>query len=484
MKQTLKKLLALLCNVYMVILLVVLPLYTGGSYYLLGDRKYLLFRNVTGIMLVIFIIVTCVLLVVNREEPLPQLSLVDKCMLAYGGCAFLSAAFSKYQITAWLGYRDWYMGAVSQLLFVGIYFFVSRCYDTNKAVLYLGEAALFLVLLLAYLQRLDVDLLRLHKPFRENDWEVSHMLSTLGNINWFCSYLSVLLPLPLTGFLYARTKVKGRLLYLLSIFGLAMLWIQGSDIGLAVVFVILGMCFWKGVRKHHFFARGILLAAGMSGLLWGFGILAKLRNAKAFMPADAVAYEMVFGRGWGMAALLLLLLYFFFVGKPTLQKPIMKGFVLPLFVLVALGVLYGVVKVIPAMDYGNGRGMLWQLAIKGFREASFLQKWIGAGPDCYAHVLETTSVIKEGHWQGVVFANAHNEWLNQLVNLGIVGTGCYLGIFINSFKRYKGLLLGIMTLFTYVICSLVGFQQVMNAPYLFLILGLCENRLRKEERVI
>ena len=39
--------LEMLCNFYIVILAVVLPLYTGGSYWQLGDVKYRLFRNLS-----------------------------------------------------------------------------------------------------------------------------------------------------------------------------------------------------------------------------------------------------------------------------------------------------------------------------------------------------------------------------------------------------------------------------------------------------
>ena len=38
---------------------------------------------------------------------------------AYGICVLLSALGSEYGNLAWTGYEGWYMGAVSQLLFVG-----------------------------------------------------------------------------------------------------------------------------------------------------------------------------------------------------------------------------------------------------------------------------------------------------------------------------------------------------------------------------
>ena len=122
------------------------------------------------------------------------------------------------------------------------------------------------------------------------------------------------------------------------------------------------------------------------------------------------------------------------------------------------------------------------MALDSFVQGDWKQKLIGAGPDCYAEYLmsvgvsPTTSI--EGYWSGAVYANAHNEWLTNLVNLGLLGTAAYLGIFVSSCKRYRGMLLGLLALGMYGLHSLVSFQQVLNTPFLFLVLGICENRLR------
>ncbi|MDE6168054.1 MAG: hypothetical protein K2G28_06310, partial [Acetatifactor sp.] len=70
-------------------------------------------------------------------------------------------------------------------------------------------------------------------------------------------------------------------------------------------------------------------------------------------------------------------------------------------------------------------------------------------------------------------------WLNQLVNTGILGVCCYGGIFFCGAVRYRKDMAGLMALALYTVNSLVSFQQVMNAPLLFLILGICESRRRR-----
>ena len=129
-------------------------------------------------------------------------------------------------------------------------------------------------------------------------------------------------------------------------------------------------------------------------------------------------------------------------------------------------------------EWGSGRGALWRIAWEGFTQASWQQKWIGVGPDCFAEHLDTVIGI-HGHWSEAVYANAHNEWLNQLVNIGILGTGCYFGIFCSAWKRYRRIIPGMFAIILYLLHSAVSFQQVMNAPFLFLLLGLCENQCRE-----
>ena len=77
------------------------------------------------------------------------------------------------------------MGAFSQLMFIGIYFFVSRQYGGAVWPIYLGEAALFLVTLLGLLHRLGIDPLGLMAGWNSGDWEYSHLLSTLGKTEEF-----------------------------------------------------------------------------------------------------------------------------------------------------------------------------------------------------------------------------------------------------------------------------------------------------------
>lgn len=522
----------ILCKLYMVVILCVLPLYTRGTYAQLGDTKYLLFRNVSFICVGLWLVTTVICSVqqmlvrksgIGRQEdaicrPERTWSTMDTCMAAYGGSVLLSAFLSSYEKTAWLGYRDWYMGAVSQLLFVAIYFMVSRCAADSDFLIYLGEGAMLLVCLIAFLQRLEIDVLGLHKTFNRGDWEYKHMLSTVGNINWLCGYLCVAVAFPVSAYLHSKKGWKGAAHYFVSVAGLALLCIQGSDIGWVLCAVCIGICLVWGRKNIVLLKRSLLLAAGTVFCLPCFAGLVFLRGSIYAMPEDGNVYERISWLGWWLvlASLLLVIGLIKWQQKRRCHQSSERQFaggglnargelnvrqepsawnrlfdrrvviVAPVIVICLLVIIVLIINAaeeisLPEDFWQEGRGALWKLAWGGFLNAGALQKLIGAGPDCFAEYLhngfQTSTVIhSSGHWNGAIFANAHNEWLNQLVNIGLLGTACYLSIFVTAIKRYRGMLLGVLAVVLYFVNSLVSFQQVMNAPFLFLVLGLCENK--------
>ena len=165
-------------------------------------------------------------------------------------------------------------------------------------------------------------------------------------------------------------------------------------------------------------------------------------------------------------------------------------------------------------SFGSGRGFLWRIALESFRAADGKDMLLGAGPDCYAEAVFNrlgagSDVWKGEHWETAVFTNAHNEILSQLCNIGILGTMSYLAIFLTGLYQCRPvsekpggshggtgkagtgpglsrterqspgntdeyiLWVGFMAIAMYGAHALISFQQVLNAPFFFLVLGLC-----------
>lgn len=509
--------LEVLCNFYMIVLAVILPLYTEGSYWQLGDIKYGLFRNLSLLCLGLALCgglverarmcrnghggdrdsaertVTC------QKKGTP----VDLFVLCYGGSVLLSALCSSYGITAWTGYREWYMGAVSQLLFVGIYFFVSRCYRGAWYPVYLWEGAFFLVMAVGLCNRLGLDPLGLMAVWNTGDWEYSHLLSTIGNINWFCGYCSVALAVPVAGYLRGGSRIRCMWLYLVSLLGLLLLCIQGSDSGLVCAAACLAVCVVWGQWEGEILARVILLAGGLFGSLpvYGHAVLWLGEQAVRALPADGMGLSWMVWWGWwpaGAGCLVWCVMWKKWgqragrlLQRLTILVP--AGGILVLVLVYAAPLAADFITGVqagsgqgPVLDasWGNGRGGLWKAAVQGFWQGDFKQKILGAGPDCFADYVYGTLqagewIAVEGRFDGAVFANAHNQWLNHLVNLGLLGVCCAIGLFVAAARRYRRYLPVVLALAMYGVHSLVSFQQVLSTPLFFLLLGLGESQRRR-----
>ena len=493
------------CNLYIIVLLSVLPLYTQGTYWRLGDTKYLLFRNVSIVCFGIWLIAEGYCLGSrllqrgqlwgtagaqrsegkNGKAFWKGFSTVDWFVLSYGIVCVISFLASSYRETAWTGYRDWYMGTFSQLLFVGIYFFVSRYASGSPIPVYFGEAALFFVTLIGLLQRLKLDPLGLLPGFEPGDWEYSHMLSTVGNINWLCGYYSVVLGLAVAEFLHSSKRWTSALFYLVSVLSLLLLWIQGSASGILLALSCAGLCLLLGLRKIKFFERGILLLGGMLLSLAVMSALITLRKSMGTVPGDGGVREIISWGGWWLAGAAMLAFYAILKRMPLKKRQLSAKIFLLAVGLIGLTVVLVLLSTMKwDNSWGTGRGALWRLSWEGFWQLDFLHKLVGAGPDCFAEYIYTVFPAKEiisqrGHWANSIFTNAHNEWLNHLVNLGVLGVTTYLGIFIAGFRRYKRMELGIFALALYGINSIISFQQVVSTPLLFAVLGICEGRIRR-----
>lgn len=497
--------LSLLCNLLIIGLSAALPLYTGGTYWKLGDTKYTLFRNLSlfclGVWLAAGIYDNIRKLALRRRKRdedsttgSRSVSTVDIWMLCYGAGVILSALFSRYKETAWLGYNEWYMGALSQLLFVGTYFFVSRYYDGKQYSLLLGGTAAFAVFVLGMCHRLGLDPLGLLEGFSIQSWEYSHMLSTIGNINWFCGYCSAALAFPVAAYLKGGNRWKRLAAYIVSVTGLTLLMIQGSDIGIVLVAVCLFVCMIVGIGDSGVLRGAVALGTGVSFLLPLYGLLAKLlgESAWAAIPPDGFSRMLADWQGWWLLGIAGAGLY---MGlgrmlrdgeKRQVVRRIALAAVVSLALTGAAGISVFALRGSFEGGWGNGRGALWGLTLQGFRQNGLLQKLFGVGPDCFAEYMYSafaagTLPALGGRWAGTVFANAHNEWLNHLLNIGLAGTVSYLGIFVSGLRRYRRYLPGVLALVLYGTVSLTGFQQVLSTPLFFMTLGIAERSARASE---
>lgn len=137
--------------------------------------------------------------------------------------------------------------------------------------------------------------------------------------------------------------------------------------------------------------------------------------------------------------------------------------------------------------WGNLRGSSWMCAVKSFLNGDFVRKIFGCGPDGFFSFAQ--SFFKEEmlmEWgDSLILTCAHNEWLNALVNLGIVGGVIYIGIFISAICRFSGKAKGYpeLTAIVFSVICYMGhnffcYQQIVCTPIIFILMGVGESIIR------
>ena len=117
---------------------------------------------------------------------------------------------------------------------------------------------------------------------------------------------------------------------------------------------------------------------------------------------------------------------------------------------------------------------------------SVFHKVFGIGPDCfsmYAYSLPEVAGGLRDYFGANRLTNAHNELLTALVNTGVVGVCLFVGIFIYFAKKcmkagqqnLEQLIMAVCVI-CYFVHNMVSFAQVLNLPFLFLMLGMGERR--------
>ena len=93
-------------------------------------------------------------------------------------------------------------------------------------------------------------------------------------------------------------------------------------------------------------------------------------------------------------------------------------------------------------------------------------------------------------WGGLILTNAHNEWLTALVDYGMVGAVCYIGVFITAWvrsiqyqKARPALLAAGAVILAYVGHNFFCYQQVICTPFIFIVMGISEYLIRKEKQI-
>jgi len=522
-KQAAQELLSLrfvkeILGVYLFLIFVIYPLYYEDAYYNMGDAKWHFFRTVTyyidGPLFPIPTFLAFLLLafiwyqidLYRRNEIVEfwkkDVQITDKFVLFYLIACLISTAISPYKDYIIWGYDGWYMGMIAQFAFCALYFFVSRFWRWDDIMIALYLAASTVVNILGILNRFRVDPLNMYEGL--SDMYVAMFLSTLGQATWYSSYVMIFFPIGVFMYWYAERVWVRRAAFVYMVIGFMTTITQDSDSAFFALVAFLFTLFCFSFRENKYMKRylEILLIMLLSWRVIGFLQMAFPENA---MNTGEL---MVFGsRGlpmWGLIAVIAVIYVIYCkldkegkvdITTLTFIRTVMTG------VLIA-GVLGGILYIIlntigflPATmssthwylyfddEWGNNRGSSWMISLDSIKQTLFhdqLRFIFGAGPDGFYNTVYTYHAPDlYAKWgENTILTCAHNEWLSQIVNIGIVGGLAYIGIFVSAMVlfakksvKYPELIAPMMCVAAYFWHNFFCYQQIICTPIIFIIMG-------------
>lgn len=519
-------------SVYMIVILMVLPLYNKG-YARIGTEKETFFLKTMTygaktllpvfLLWLLFRLVTAV-----QKKELPKftewpaglwknLSVTDRFAVFYGIAVLVSYLFTNYREEALWGTASWRMGMWTQLGAVIVYFMISRMWQWKSWIPALILPVSAVVFSLGYVNKfglLPVDPEYVNPSF----------ISTIGNINWYCGYLVTIL----FGGVYLLWRMEEKmtwkklLLMAYVTIGFASLATQGSSSGIVtfavVMFVLFGMSVKDSARMECFWQEMTLFSAACL-------ITCVLRRLNIFsreLILEGITDLLTFSiAGIFMTILSGIILYWIHRTRVRRSYPekmlhrIYCGITIVVSVMIVLVLLLTLINTLAGgaltpnitdpevtkwltfnAGWGSARGGTWAAGARCFWETDFLHKIFGVGPDClYAFLSNEGSVelqtMVNDRFGGNRLTNAHNEWLTVLVDIGVLGLVSYAGMMITAIRDFlrageNRMLVGAcgICVLAYTVNNMFSFQQVMNISTVFVIMGIGENLRSAPERCV
>ncbi|WP_026510162.1 O-antigen ligase family protein [Butyrivibrio sp. LC3010] len=500
---------------YLIAMLAILPLYYNNGYIDIADAKYKFYRGITIAFLVLAgVICFTAEKVFGRifKEKVAGKGAEKgdgRKLTSYPIPIILIAAHLLFNMVTWLfsvdrdlsivGNGSWHMGIISQGLILLAALLVYHYFEDKLLILIAFSIGAGLSSLFIILNGFDIYPLDMGKKF-------NLFTSTLGQTNWACIYLAVMLGVAMGMFIHEKGLLRRTIVVITQLFIFAGAWEIGSDTILLVMagefFVILGIC----IRERELMKRfsELLITFGISTSVVYLLIYHVFTGKFTFVDEYNDGPNKLLRTGVGfliLAAGILLYMVIYCTKNREWKAGIFKniyralvaiGAVLVIGTIAAIvittnnpekaGTLSGIGLFNFDVHWGNRRGANWKCAVMAFGRMPFFRQLIGMGQGCYEQYLnsfEDLRVIIESEFGEKALMTAHNEYLNMIVENGILGCFSYIGIIVSSFiimwkkaAEDKHALMGLIAVTGYVVCSMFCFQHVYGTSFMYMFIAI------------
>lgn len=495
-RRTTSDLAEIFAFLYVLIMLTIFPLHYDDGFFNIVQAKLAFFAacTLTGLCALLAL---CILRRPSLGSIRNMCSRELVCLAAFLGANIVSALLSAYPDTALYGLPNRYNGLCVQILYFVVFVIACLVHSSNKlrALTHVYALVSSLIYALGILNYFGMDPLGLYAEMSSELYTL--YVSTIGNINFYGTFICLSLPLFIYKAVYSVTRKESAIYMALSTLGSAALLLSNCDsaymgILAALVFIVCQRRFtvcaavrlaWQlaamcaaflfigmihslpsSTFAHLRFASAMLCTPLVSGFACiGFAVFGTALRSYAHNKGaqDRKAYVSARILCISLAACVMSFLLYANIARPIfiMDSPAKN-------------------LVIFSDTWGSNRGYVWGRLVYLFGEAPLTQKLFGAGPDSVGQLLNPHYTVYIQALNGTTFDSAHNEYLQYLLSIGIIGLCAYFGFIFCVLRRginahsvaVRGFAACVVA---YCVQAVFNIAMPITTPILFIMCGLC-----------
>ena len=454
-------------GIFTVLIISVFPLVFHDYYHDILVVKYVFYYGSVILMIVVMLAGAVFFFYKDKHElggnavkemcskaKLDALKKSDWAMMFFLIAVTVSTLQSEYRFESFWGNEGRYMGMFLILLYGSSFFVISRCLRYSQWYLDVFLAAGIVACMIGILHFFKIDPIGFKRGLRGDDYVI--FTSTIGNINTYTSYVAMVSGMGAVMFSVEKNTYR-RLWYLIaaviSLFALIVGISDNAYLALLVLFGLLPLYLFRnidGVKRY------VLLLAVLFTEFQVIGTISykfpnhviEFQGLMNVIASFSGLTYLIIGL-WGCAVCLYLIAHK--LPKNHLLHSgsnIGRWVWLSVILLVCMGAAYmlydvniaGNIEKYGALnqylllndDWGTHRGYIWRIGMEFYQKQPIHHKLFGYGPDTFGIITVKNYFEDMVRRYGEKFDSAHNEYLQYLVTIGIVGLTAYLALLATS----------------------------------------------------
>ncbi len=509
----------IIVNIYLSGMLGIYPFFMRTGYVGLSDAKYSFFMICSLFAIVLLLFTGFPRLISSITDK--SFNAVHVTVLIFAVVSILSFSFSRYKDAALFGAGEWYMGLATILVLCVILYLISILWKPNMAVVYGTVAVSSVVYLLGIFDRFSLYII----PLKARD---PSFISTLGNINWFMGYYSIMTPLGIGLLLFGGSEEspddkgtrKKALLFIYAAIAFICGFAQGAESVFPVFAAMFVLLLFAAVKKAVSLQELLILM-----IMWCLSaqfirvIRMLFPTAYNYFDQGLCSYLTSNGITAGMAVVpVIMLLVMIAAGSGKKEDPASEEkddrlrrseqiITILLWIIPAAGVtgyiiisllktntdmLPGITNSVFFWDrrFGSGRGEAYRIAFSAIGRMNFGQKLIGVGPDCFESFVYSIDELRTDLYEVFInsrLVNAHCSLLTLFINEGALGIIAYTAIPVSFIRhvikhdpsqntdnsRYRAFALSVsFAIICAFIHDMISFTHILNVPFASILMGM------------